>query len=59
MALAVDERIGHGSVRSAARVNRAVVLFLEKMEQVKLLVEMRLMVNGLFEAVQPLTQPAA
>lgn len=59
VALAVGERIGHSSVKSAARMNRAVVLFLEKVEQVKLLVETGVTVNGLFEAVQPLTQPAA
>ena len=59
VALAVGERIGRGSVKSAARMNRAVVLFLEKVEQVKLLVESGLTVNGLFEAVQPLSQPAA
>lgn len=59
MALATGERISHGSVKSAVWVNRAVTLFLEKVEQVKLLVETGLTVNGLFEAVQLLTQPAA
>lgn len=59
VALAVWECIGHSSVKSAVWMNRAVVLFLEKVEQVKLLVETGVTVNGLFEAVQPLTQPAA
>ena len=39
VALAVGEIIGHGSVKSAARMNSAVVLFLEKVEQVSRIVE--------------------
>ena len=34
VALAVGEIIGHGSVKSAARMNCAVVLFLIKVDQV-------------------------
>ncbi|TWW69573.1 hypothetical protein D4764_18G0003790 [Takifugu flavidus] len=33
VALAVGQEIGHGSVKSAARMNRAVVLFVEQVEQ--------------------------
>lgn len=59
VALAVGEKIGHSSVKSAARMNKAVVCFLEKVEQVNMLVETGITVNGLFEQVLPLTQPAA
>ena len=58
VALAVGEIIGHGSVKSAARMNSAVVLFLEKVEQVNRLVETGITVNGMFEPVTPLTLPA-
>lgn len=59
VALAVGEWIGHSLVKSAPRMNRAVVLFLEKVEQVKLLLETWVVVNGLFEVVLPLTKLAA
>ncbi|TWW76607.1 hypothetical protein D4764_13G0012690 [Takifugu flavidus] len=36
-ALAVGQKIGHSSVKSAARMNRAVLLFLKKLEQSLLL----------------------
>ncbi|TWW64981.1 hypothetical protein D4764_22G0006280 [Takifugu flavidus] len=39
VALAVGQEIGHSSVKSAACMNRAVVLFLEKVEQANRLVE--------------------
>ena len=58
VALAVGEIIGHGSVKSAAQINSAVVLFLEKVEQVNRLVETGITVNGMFEPVIPLIQPA-
>lgn len=41
-------RIGHASVKSGARVSRSAVMFVEKIEQVKLLVETGLTVNGIF-----------
>ena len=58
VALAVGEIIGHGSVKSAARMNSAVVLFLDKLEQVNRLVETGITVNAMFEPVLPLAQPA-
>ncbi|KAI3367042.1 hypothetical protein L3Q82_009672 [Scortum barcoo] len=58
VALAVGELIGHGSVKSAARMNNAVVLFVEKVEQVNQLVQTGVTVGGMFEPVLPLTQPA-
>ncbi|KAM4543369.1 uncharacterized protein V3H82_021258 [Fundulus diaphanus] len=56
--LAVGEVIGHGSIKSAARMNGAVVLFVERVEQANLLVESGISVNGSFLQVSPLTQPA-
>ncbi|TWW77604.1 hypothetical protein D4764_12G0009940 [Takifugu flavidus] len=58
VALAVGEVIGHGSVKSAAWMNGAVVLFVEKVEQVNRLVEAGISVGGRFEAVLPLSQLA-
>ncbi|TWW61084.1 hypothetical protein D4764_05G0011740 [Takifugu flavidus] len=48
VALAVGQEIGHGSVKSAARMNRAVVLFVEKVEQANRLVETGITVGGQF-----------
>ncbi|TWW74406.1 Transposon TX1 uncharacterized 82 kDa protein ORF 1 [Takifugu flavidus] len=59
VALAVGQKIGHSSIKSAARMNRAVVLFLAKVEQVNMLVETGITVGGQFVQVTPLTQPAA
>ncbi|TWW54279.1 hypothetical protein D4764_0188260 [Takifugu flavidus] len=59
VALAVGQEIGHGSVKSAARMNRAVVLFVEKVEQANRLVETGITVGGQFVQVTPLMQPAA
>ncbi|TWW68802.1 Transposon TX1 uncharacterized 82 kDa protein ORF 1 [Takifugu flavidus] len=58
VALAVGEKIGHGSVKSAARMHGAVVLFVDKVEQANRLVETGISVGGRFEAVLPLTQPS-
>ncbi|XP_015258051.1 PREDICTED: uncharacterized protein LOC107103050 [Cyprinodon variegatus] len=49
--LAVGEVIGHESIKSAARMSGAVVLFVER-------VEAGIAVNGLFLQVSPLTLPA-
>ncbi|TWW81801.1 hypothetical protein D4764_01G0016160 [Takifugu flavidus] len=50
VALAAGQGIGHSSVKSTARVNRAVVLFLEKVEQANKLVETGITMGG---AVRP------
>ncbi|KAF0022212.1 hypothetical protein F2P81_025529 [Scophthalmus maximus] len=55
VAQAVGEVIRHGSVKSAARMNRAVVLFLETVEQVNRMVEVGITGNEVFEPVMPLT----
>ncbi|TWW61082.1 Transposon TX1 uncharacterized 82 kDa protein ORF 1 [Takifugu flavidus] len=59
VALAVGQEIGHSSVKSAARMNRAVVLFVEQVEQANRLVETGITVGGQFVQVTPLTRPAA
>ncbi|TWW71214.1 hypothetical protein D4764_17G0006970 [Takifugu flavidus] len=59
VALAVGQEIGHSSVKSAARMNRVVVLFVEQVEQANRLVETGITVGGQFVQVTLLTQPAA
>uniref|UniRef100_A0A0S7EY72 YTX1 n=1 Tax=Poeciliopsis prolifica TaxID=188132 RepID=A0A0S7EY72_9TELE len=56
--LAVGEIIGHGNIKSAARMNGAVVLFVEKVEHAQQVVEKGVSVNGLFLQVSPLTLPS-
>lgn len=53
--LAVGEVIGHGSIRSAVRMNVAVIVFVKKVEQAQLLVEAGISVNDLFLQVSPLS----
>lgn len=53
--LAVGEVIGHMSVKSAARTNSAVVLFVETTEQANKLVETSITVDGMFVLVFPAT----
>lgn len=57
VALVVGEKVGHSTIKSASRMNNAVVLFMEKVEQVNQLVETGITVHGLSEPVHPLTQP--
>ncbi|KAI3375441.1 hypothetical protein L3Q82_003693 [Scortum barcoo] len=56
--LAVGEVVGHGSVKSAARMNSAVVLFLDQVEKANRVIETGIAINGLLVSVLPLTQPA-
>ena len=46
--LAVGEVVGHHSIKSAALMNKAVVLVLEMVDQVNKLVETGITVNRLF-----------
>ncbi|TWW67244.1 hypothetical protein D4764_02G0002850 [Takifugu flavidus] len=59
VALAVGQEIGHSSVKSASRMNRAVVLFVANVELANRLVETGITVGGQFVQETPLTQPAA
>ncbi|KAI3353957.1 hypothetical protein L3Q82_018450 [Scortum barcoo] len=50
--LAVGEVVGHGSVKLAARMNSAVVLFLDQVEKANRIIETGI-ANGLFVSVGP------
>lgn len=56
--LAVGELVGHNSVRSASRMNGAVVLFLDKVEKVNVIVENGIVMNDSLIKVFPLVNPA-
>lgn len=56
--LAVGEKVGHGSIKSAARMNSAVVIFLDWEDKVNQVIEAGITVNEMFVQVLPLTQPA-
>lgn len=56
--LAVGEVVGHSSVRSASRMNGAVVLFLDKVEKVNAVVEHGIDLNDSLIKVFPLVNPA-
>ena len=56
--LAVGEKVGHSCVVSVARMNSAVVVFLDRVEKVNSVVETGITVNGCFVQVLPLSQPA-
>ena len=55
-ALGVEEVIGHGSEKSAVRMNGTVV-FVETVAQANLLVARGLNVGGTFQEVLPLSRP--
>ena len=56
--LAVGEKVGHSSVKSAARMNSAVVIFLDRVEKVNRVIETGITVRDSFVTVLPLSQPA-
>ncbi len=56
--LVVGEVVGHISIRSASRMNGAVVLFLDKVEKVNTIVENGIVLNGSLIKVFPLVNPA-
>ena len=58
ISLAVGEKVGHVGIKSAARMNSAVVIFLDRVEKVNRLVETGITVKDTFVPVLPLTQPA-
>ena len=57
--LAVAEVVGHSSVRSAARMNGAVVIFVDSVAKANKVVESGIVVKDSFVSVAPLTAPAA
>ncbi|XP_034719974.1 uncharacterized protein LOC117939040 [Etheostoma cragini] len=56
--LAVGEVVGHGSIRSAARMNGAVVVFVDSVDKANAMVESGLVINDALVSVTPLTTPA-
>ena len=56
--LAVGELVGYASVRSASRMNSAVVIFLDSVEKVNQVVESGVVVQGTFIPVLSLVSPA-
>jgi len=56
--LAVGDVVGDDSVKSAARINGAVVLFLDRVEKVNAVVVSGIVVRGTFVPVVPLAAPA-
>ncbi|XP_062422347.1 uncharacterized protein LOC134133281 [Pungitius pungitius] len=56
--LAVGEMVGHGSVKSAARMNNAVVLFVDSVDKANMVVEKGIVVNQTRVPVLPLATPA-
>ena len=58
ISLAVGEQVGHGSIKSAARMNGGTVIFLDQLGKVNQIIEAGLTVNEMFVQVIPLAQPA-
>ncbi|KAL2085516.1 hypothetical protein ACEWY4_018836 [Coilia grayii] len=56
--LVVGEIVGHDKIVSAARMNNAIVLFLETVELVNVLVERGIEIDGVFTSVLPLSTPS-
>ncbi|KAK0155415.1 Transposon TX1 uncharacterized protein [Merluccius polli] len=58
VSLAVGDQVGHSSIKSAARMNGATVIFLDQVGKVNQIIEAGLTVNEMFVQVLPLAQPA-
>lgn len=56
--LAVGERVGHGNISYASRMNKAVVIFLKEQGFVNRLIESGLYLNDEFMQVSPLAVPS-
>lgn len=56
--LAVGEAVGYGSVKSASRMNGAIVIFLDNRTKVKDVVEKGVIIKDTFTRVLPLVDPA-
>lgn len=56
--LAVGEVVGHGSVKSASRMNSAVVIFLDCVNKVNTIVEQGVVIQDTLIPVLPLVSPA-
>lgn len=56
--LAVGEIVGHGNIASAARMNRAIVIFLKGIDLANKLVQSGVVIDGSFCAIMPLALPS-
>lgn len=56
--LAVGEEVGYGSIRSASRMNGAVVIFLDDIDKANQLIENGVVIQGTFISVLSLVNPA-
>lgn len=56
--LAIGQVIGHESIKSASRMNSAMVLFLHSVEKVNKIVEQGVVVKNAHTPVFPLVNPA-
>lgn len=56
--LAVGEIVGHDKIMSAARMNQAIVMFLETVELANLMVERGVVIDGIFISVLNLSSPS-
>lgn len=56
--LAVGEKVGYKSVKFAARMNSAVVIFLDSVDKVNSVVESGVAIRDVFTPVMPLFNPA-
>ncbi|KAI3372191.1 hypothetical protein L3Q82_007048 [Scortum barcoo] len=56
--LAVGELVGYSSVKSASRMNSAVVIFLDSVDKVNRVVESGVVIQGTFTPVLSLVNPA-
>ena len=50
--------MGHSSIKSAARMNGAVVIFVDEIEKVNKVIKTGIVVNDTFVSVSPLNTPA-
>ena len=56
--LAVGQVVGHSSIKSAARMNNAVVIFVDSVEKANTVVENGIVINDTFVSVLSLATPA-
>lgn len=56
--IAIAEVVGYSSILSAARINSAIVIFVDSIEKVNDVVVKGIVVNNVFTPVLPLVQPA-
>ncbi len=56
--IAISEQVGGLNIKSASRMNKALVIFLKEVSMVDELLEKGLVVNNIFLPVLPLSNPS-